>query len=140
MKYLFALLILFYSCKASLNHRDGKLCEQLRSSVHKNVRIEKVGPSYSTEEFVDSLEFQYSNCVIGNDTSFLRSVLWDCTDIVAPSAISAQYKELGLMYALEYIVYVRKPELGNPSLYFGVDSLNIVRCVKRGSVVARGSN
>lgn len=140
MKHLFALLILFYSCKANLNSRDGKLCEQLKSSVMKNVRIEKVGPSYSTHEFVDSLEFQYSKCLIGNDTSFLRSVLWNCTDIVAPSASSAQFKDLGLKYALEYIVYVRNPELGNPSLYFGVDSLNIVRCVKRGSVITRGSN
>lgn len=123
-----------------LSSREGKLCNQLRSSVQKNVKIEKAGPSYSSEEFVDSLENNYSKCLFGNDTSFLRSMLWNCTDIVIPSLCSNQYKELGLKYGVEYIIYVRKPELGNPALYFGVDSMNIVRCVKRGTVITRVSN
>lgn len=133
MKHLTVLLFL-YSCATSLNSRDGKLCNQLRTSVKKNVKIKKVGPSYSSEEFVDSLEFQYSNCLFGNDTAYLRTTLWNCSGLVTPSASSEKYKELGLKYAIEYIIYVRDPLLANPALYFGVDSMNIVRCVKRGMV------
>ena len=118
----------------ALNSRQEKLCNQLRSSVKKNVKIQMTGPSYSSEEFVDSLEFQYSNCLFGNDTAYLRTTLWNCSGLVTPSASSEKYKELGLKYAVEYIIYVREPLLANPALYFGVDSMNLLRCVKRGMV------
>ena len=139
MKYLVTLL-LFYSCSVALNSRQEKLCNQLRTSVKKNVKIQKVGPSYSSEEFVDSLEFQYSKCLFGNDTAYLRTALWNCSGLVPPSASSEKYKELGLKYAIEYIIYVREHQLVNPVLYFGVDSMNLVRCVKRGIVRTSISN
>ena len=123
-----------------LNTRDGNLCNRLRSSVDKNVVLSKGVTSHSNMEFVDSLEFYYSKCLIGNDTAFIKSVLGRSSDILPPSLSSENFKELKLKYSLEYVFLVQKVEQQNPVLYFGVDSMNIVKCVKRGFVITKISN
>ena len=79
---------------------------------------------------------QFQRVVLKYAVSFPNRHLeyWNCSSLVPPSASSEKYKELGLKYAIEYAIYVRDPLLANPALYFGVDSMNIVRCVKRGMV------
>jgi hypothetical protein len=119
MKYLIFLLLI--ACASSLSLKTDNSCKDFETLIKKN--WDPKGNKVSLT-FLDSIEKKYSSCLINKDTNYLRKIFGN--NYVHSFTLCKEAK-LSIDYEVD-----PKPSITDTqfSLYFGIDTLGVVKCVK----------
>jgi hypothetical protein len=117
MKYL--IFFLFIACTSGFKLGTKKECREFEKVIKENWDL---NGNKATKSFIDSVENKYSDCLIGKDTTYLFKLFGHSC---MKSFAACRQAKMSYEY---YISTQPFDSLTSWSLFFGIDSLGLIKC------------